>query len=326
MTGICIPATIKLQTILMDKIPNYQMKFSSIKELFEAQPLCLNKELAKDLDIVMQFLLTGEEPTEGYLTIKNSICTYTSGVHPSPSTTIKATSELWLGISNNEISGSKAFINKEYEVEGDMSILMEFSNLFSPTKKEKVKAKARVTLKNVDFKYSTVSPGTIKKVVVFDGGPRNKKLSKISFMVDKFIEGVEVAGAEVEYFKLKDYDINDCVGCYTCWTKTPGKCIFEDDMSTLRMKYREADLIVFASPLYIFSVTGILKRFLDRLIPLLKPYMVVDELGVTMHPDRYPELGKHGFVVFSAAGFPDLKHNFDGLISTFKLFELHNQR
>lgn len=327
LTGIGIPATIKLPTILMDKIPNDQMKFSSIKELFEAQQLGLNKELAKDLDIVMQFLLTGEEPTEGYLTIENSICTYTSGIHPSPNTTIKADSKLWLGISNNEISGTKAYINKEYEVEGDMTVLMKFSSLFSPTKKEeKVKAKASVTLKNVDFKYSTVSPGTIKKVVVFDGGPRNKKLSKTSFMVDKFIEGLEAAGAEVEYFKLKDYDIKDCIGCYTCWTKTPGKCIFDDDMSTLRMKYREADLIVFASPLYIFSVTGILKRFLDRLIPILKPYMVIDELGFIMHPDRYPELGEQGFVVFSASGFPDLKNNFDGLISLFKMFELHNER
>ena len=323
-TGIGIPTTIKLPTILMDKIPNDQMKFSSIKELFEAQQMGLNKELAKDLDIVMQFLLTGEEPTEGYLTIKNSICTYTSGVHPSPNTTIKADSKLWLGISNNELSGTKAYINKEYEVEGDMTILMKFSSLFSPTKKEE-KVKTRVPLKDVDFKYSTLSPGTIKKVVVFDGGPRNKKLSKTSFMVDKFIEGVEAAGAQVEYFKLKDYDIKDCVGCYTCFTKTPGKCIFDDDMSTLRMKYREADLVVFASPLYIFSVTGILKRFLDRLLPIIKPYMVINELGVTTHPDRYPELGEQGFVVFSASGFPDLMDNFDGLISLFKQFDLHNQ-
>ncbi|MHA1186312.1 MAG: NAD(P)H-dependent oxidoreductase [Candidatus Heimdallarchaeota archaeon] len=321
--GIGIPAIKKLPAILMDKISNDPMHFSSIKELFEAQPMGLNKQLAKDLDIVVQFLLTGDEPTDGYLTIKNSTCTYANGVHPSPTTTIKAESKLWLGISNNEISGTKAYINKEYEVEGDMSILMEFNSLFAPTKKEE-KVRAKDSTKKVEIKYSTVSPGEIKKVFVFDSGPRNRKLSKTSFMVDQFIEGVEAAGAQVEYFKLKDYDIKDCTGCYTCWTKTPGQCIFKDDMSTLRMKYREADLIVFASPLYIFNVNGIMKRFLDRLLPIMKPYMVIDDHGFIKHPDRYPELGEQGFVVFSAAGFPDIENNYDGLTSMFKMLDLHN--
>jgi len=93
----------------------------------------------------------------------------------------------------------------------------------------------------------------------------------------------------------------------------------------LRKKYREADLVVFASPLYIFNVTGILKTFMDRLLPILKPYMLIDEQGYIKHPDRYPELGKQGFVVFSASGFPDLEHNFDGLIGMFKMWDSHNE-
>jgi len=68
-----------------------------------------------------------------------------------------------------------------------------------------------------------------------------------------------------------------------------------------------ADLVIFASPLYIFNVTGIMKTFMDRLLPILKPYMLIDKKdGHISHPDRYPELGEQGFVVFSAAGFPDV--------------------
>ena len=79
------------------------------------------------------------------------------------------------------------------------------------------------------------------------------------------------AGAKMEHIKLKNKNIHPCTGCYTCWTKTPGECIFDDDMTDLRYKFRTADLIIFASPLYVYSVTGIMKNFLDRLVPNLMP-------------------------------------------------------
>ncbi len=144
-------------------------------------------------------------------------------------------------------------------------------------------------------------------------------------MVNNFIEGAKEAGASVEYIKLKDYNIKDCSGCYTCWTKTPGECIYKDDMTELRKKYREANLVVFASPLYIFNVTGIMKTFMDRLLPIMKPYMLTNENGETLHPDRFPEKGEQGFVVFSAAGFPEVEHNFDGLTGMYRCWDSHSE-
>ena len=140
-----------------------------------------------------------------------------------------------------------------------------------------------------------------------------------------FCRGAKSAGAEIEYIKLKDMKINPCTGCYTCWTKTPGECIIKDDMSSLRLKSRKADLVVFASPLYIFNVTGIMKNFLDRNLPNMKPYMLVED-GETKHPHRYPEDPQQGFVVFSAAGFPEVDHNFDGLKSMFRCLDSHFER
>jgi len=144
-------------------------------------------------------------------------------------------------------------------------------------------------------------------------------------MVKHFCRGAKSAGAEIEYIKLKDMKINPCTGCYTCWTKTPGECIFKDDMTDLRLKFRKADLIVFASPLYIFNVTGIMKTFLDRLLPIVKPYMLIED-GETKHPHRYPEDKEQGLVVFSAAGFPEIEHNFDGLIGMFRCFHSHFEK
>ena len=323
LLAVGIPVNRKLPAVLMRTTQGERLHFESIKDLFEAMPFGLNKGLAEGIDTIIQFHLTGEEPTDGYLTIKAVKCTYTDGTHPEPKTTIRADSKLWLAISNNEISGDQAYINKEYTVDGDMTILLKLGDLFAPSSEteEDVKQKS----KEIDFEYKTFEPGRIKRIVVFDGGPRSDKYSKTTFMVKHFCRGTKSAGAEIEYIKLKDMKINPCTGCYTCWTKTPGECIFQDDMTDLRVKSRKADLVVFASPLYIFNVTGIMKNFLDRILPNMKPYMIIEN-GETRHPHRYPEDRQQGFVVFSAAGFPEVDHNFDGLKGMFRCFHSHSEK
>ena len=69
-----------------------------------------------------------------------------------------------------------------------------------------------------------------------------------------------------------------------------------------------------------------MKTFMDRLLPVLQPYMLLDEKdGHITHPDRYPELGEQGFVVFSASGFPDVDNNFDGLKGMYRAWDTHNE-
>jgi len=318
-----IPMTMKLPRILMDVVKGDQLHFESIKELFESMPFGLNKKRAEGLDVIVQFILTGDEPTIGHLTIRNQRCTYTEGQHEEATTIIKCDSKLWLDISNNEVSGDAAFINNEYEVEGDAGILLGFAKLFSTEEDVEVKVKAKS--KTTEVSYKKFAPNKIKNVIVFDGGPRKDNMSKTTLATKKFCEGLESEGAVVEYIRLKDKDIKNCTGCYTCWTKTPGQCIYKDDMPELLEKYRAADLVVFASPLYIFNVTGILKTFMDRLLPLMKPYMLLSEEGYITHPDRYPEQGEQGFVVFGAAGFPDLDNNFDGMRAMFKMWNSHSE-
>jgi putative NADPH-quinone reductase/putative sterol carrier protein len=320
---IGIPLTIKLPKILMQKVKGNQLHFSSIKELFQAMPYGLNAKKAEGLDELIQFKLSGKEPTTGYLTIKNKECSYKEGIAKNPKTTIISDSELWLKISNNEVSGDTAFMNKEYLVEGDASILLNLNNLFSASEGEPMQEKPQPV--NTTFNYMAFEPKRIKKVIVFDGGPRNEKLSKTTFMVNNFCKGLQEAGAEIEFIKLKNKKINPCSGCYQCWTLTPGECIYKDDMTELRIKLRKADLVIYSSPLYIFNVTGIMKNFLDRLLPNMKPYMLIKN-GQTQHPHRYEEDKTQGFVVFSASGFPEVENNFDGLKSSFRCFSNHMEK
>jgi putative sterol carrier protein len=114
---------------------------------------------------------------------------------------------------------------------------------------------------------------------------------------------------------LSKQKINHCIGCFTCWTKTPGICIHNDDMAENLPKLQEANLIVFSTPLYIYNVTGLMKDFLDRQIPLIKPDLIEKE-GKTSHPRRRPYVDQKVFLI-SVAGFPELSH-FDALVTLFK--------
>lgn len=317
---IGIPVSIYLPKYFM-KQPSARIRFDSIKDAFSSMPYGLNKELSKDVDVVVQFELTGTEAQTSHIIIKNQKCEFIKGLHSQPTVTIKADSKLWLDITNGDIDSVKSYIDKKYEMIGDASIMLNFDKLFdSSAKIETIKDRPQ------DYEYKTLTSKKIKNIVVFDGGARNKKLSKTTLMVDKFIAGAKSAGATLEEYKLSKLDIHQCDGCYMCWTKIPGECVHKDIMTELREKYRSADLVVFASPLYIFNVTGIMKTFMDRLLPILKPYMLLDKKdGHITHPDRCPQLGEQGMVVFSASGFPEIDGNFDGLKGMYRAWDSHNE-
>ncbi|MFW9894793.1 MAG: NAD(P)H-dependent oxidoreductase [Candidatus Thorarchaeota archaeon] len=152
------------------------------------------------------------------------------------------------------------------------------------------------------------------KAVIIYGSPRHKKSA--SYHVGyNFGEGLKRAGVEVEEIMVCKQKINHCQGCFTCWTKTPGVCVHNDDMVENLTKLRMADLAVFATPLYIYHVPGLMKDFMDRMLPLVEPYLV-DRNGITSHPRREPSNLQKWFLI-SVAGFPEPTH-FDALTLGFK--------
>ncbi len=151
------------------------------------------------------------------------------------------------------------------------------------------------------------------KVLLIYGSPRHKK-SASYHLGENFAKGMERAGAEVDEIMLCKQKINHCIGCFTCWTKTPGKCIHNDDMADNLPKIEQADLIVYAVPLYIYTIPGLVKDFMDRSLPLFEPYLI-EEKGFSSHPKRVPKT--QNIFLISVAGFPELSH-FDSLVHLFK--------
>ena len=159
------------------------------------------------------------------------------------------------------------------------------------------------------------------KVLAINGSPRGEN-GNTEVLLKPFLKGCEEEGAEIETIYLKDKDIKHCVGCFTCWTKTPGKCIHKDDMEELLDKISQADIMVYATPLYYYTVTGLMKDFMDRKLPLAKREIIKVGEQYT-HPKRYERKSPTKTVLISNCGFPG-NYNFSGLVETFKVMTKGN--
>lgn len=153
------------------------------------------------------------------------------------------------------------------------------------------------------------------KILALNGSPRGANGST-DVILTNFLKGCKNAGADVETVYLKDKNIKHCSGCFHCWSKTPGKCIYKDDMAELLIKVSKSDIIVYATPLYHFGVTGIMKDFIDRTLPL--SYGIIDANGMPSTSSDIKENTSLKTVLISVCGLPDT-HNFSGLVETFKL-------
>lgn len=102
-----------------------------------------------------------------------------------------------------------------------------------------------------------------KKIIVLNGSPR--KNGNTSALVKAFREGAESAGHSVTEFWLEGMKINGCRGCCAGGKNPESPCVQKDDMERIYPAYKEADVVVLASPLYYWTISGQLKCAFDRL-------------------------------------------------------------
>ena len=98
---------------------------------------------------------------------------------------------------------------------------------------------------------------------------------------------------ETEIINISDLNINQCIGCFSCWLKTPGKCVFNDDMDKILFSLVETDILIFSSPIVTGFISSKFKTFLDRMIPLVLPYFqfVNNEFHHTMRYEKSTKIG-----------------------------------
>ena len=101
------------------------------RELLQSMPLGFNADAAGGLEAVYQFNVNGPENFSAHLNIKSGKCTFHDGAAANPGVVIKTPADVWLAISAGEMDGQQAFMSGKYTVEGDLTLLLKLSKLFS---------------------------------------------------------------------------------------------------------------------------------------------------------------------------------------------------
>lgn len=102
-----------------------------------------------------------------------------------------------------------------------------------------------------------------KKILILNGSPRLK--GNTALLCDAFAKGAESAGHTVTRFDLQRMTIHGCLGCMKGGKDPASPCVQKDDMDKIYPVYKDADLVVLASPMYYWAVSGQLKTAFDRL-------------------------------------------------------------
>jgi multimeric flavodoxin WrbA len=145
------------------------------------------------------------------------------------------------------------------------------------------------------------------KVLGIMGSPRRQSNTEI--LLDKALEGAREAGAEVEKVLVSKLKISPCLEIYAC--RKDGNCAIKDDMQSLYKKLLEADHVIFASPMFFYSVTSQSKAVIDRCQAL---WVRKHVLGMGKEDKRE----RRG--VFISVGATRGTKLFDGAVLTVKYF------
>ena len=98
------------------------------------------------------------------------------------------------------------------------------------------------------------------KITVLFASPN--KNGSTTLLTEQFKKGAEESGHAVEVIDVCKLKVNPCIGCVRCGYEGP--CAIKDGMGEIRKKLLEADMVVFATPLYYYGMSAQLKTVIDR--------------------------------------------------------------
>ena len=116
----------------------------------------------------------------------------------------------------------------------------------------------------------------MKKILIIQGGGRPN--GNTDQLVKAFAKGAVDAGHEVEIISLIKNEVKGCLGCNVCRYGKP--CVQKDGFNEIVPKIKAADMLVFASPLYFWTISSRIKAFIERF------YCIAEE-------DNDPPLGRY---------------------------------
>lgn len=116
-------------------------------------------------------------------------------------------------------------------------------------------------------------------------------------MSDRPVDVAYVDDTAVKFIDLSKLKISNCVGCFGCWTRTPGKCVFRDDATKVYPYIAASDRVVYVSRVCYGGYDSIMKTMLERAIPVQQAFIRIHN-GETHHVQRAVKAKKATIVAY----------------------------
>ena len=124
----------------------------------------------------------------------------------------------------------------------------------------------------------------MKATIISDKDCQTDLSSELNKLVITFLNN---QGLETELIPVGRNDLAFCRGCFDCWIKRPGECVYNDMMSQINRSFANSDVVVYLSPVIFGQFSANIKNALDRWLPNMLPFFETRPDGSTMHPSRY---------------------------------------
>ena len=131
------------------------------------------------------------------------------------------------------------------------------------------------------------------KITVLNGNPNPSDFDRYLKALGSSLED---KGHTVTHLNLRELGLKYCIGCFDCWTKTPGICDSDEASREMGKAVINSDFTLWAAPLKMGFPSATMKMGFDKHLPLIHPYMVVDQ-GEAHHLKRYENYPRVGLLV-----------------------------
>lgn len=110
---------------------------------------------------------------------------------------------------------------------------------------------------------------------------------------------LSIYNSDIHFFDLSSLNIAHCVGCFGCWTKTPGQCVIRDDATRITPIMAQSDALIYVSRVKYGGYDTIMKTMMERALPLQQAYLRIHH-GETHHVQRAVVPKKAAIIAYGA--------------------------
>jgi multimeric flavodoxin WrbA len=127
-------------------------------------------------------------------------------------------------------------------------------------------------------------------VLILDGS--RKSVPALENVKAELKERMAGKGHQLEEIILRDKSMSRCTGCFGCWVKKPGVCVYEDDSQKVASCIANAQFMIMLTPITFGGYSSLLKNALDRQLPVLLPFFekVEGEVHHALRYESYPTM------------------------------------